>query len=355
MEFILNRYRNISVLVLVLAAQFFLLAYQVKTRQDIRPIRVWAMGGFMPLARVADVVRDNTIGLVDRYADLLQAQAENQKLREEIGKLRLENQYLKTELSTADRGKGLALFQARSPQRTLPARIVGTSTAPGAKVVFVDRGTNDGVRKGMAVITPEGIAGKVTAAHPTGSQVTLITDPSFAAGVISGKGRVVGILKGQGHGTCLVDYVQNEETVSEGEMFFTSGDDLIFPKGLPVGKVRAARTGKNLYKEIFVVPAGLERSLEDVLIIVQGVHQQLSTVSADASQPPVMMTPPPADPKAVAEAERARNGALTVEADHVFEKHKRSRYGTPAGAAEAAAPPRPPQPQPPPRQEPPAQ
>ena len=68
---------------------------------------------------------------------------------------------------------------------------------------------------------------------PRVSSCLLITDPTFAAGVISQKNRVHGTLKGQGNGTVIVDYVQNEEKVEQGEWFFTSGDDRIFPKAFP--------------------------------------------------------------------------------------------------------------------------
>src|SRR4029077_18769207 len=105
---------------------------------------------------------------------------------------------------------------------------------------------------------------------PKSSLVLLVTDPSFAAGVVSQKNRVHGTLKGQGHSTVMIDYVQNEKTVEQGEMFLTSGDDRIFPKGLPVGIVDVVRPG-NARKEIFVIPSGLQNGLEEVLIITESV------------------------------------------------------------------------------------
>src|SRR5262249_32303328 len=160
-------------------------------------------------------------------------QAENRKLKDEVGKLKLENQYLKAELSTADRAQALAAFQKRTPSKTLAARVIGTSTGTNSKVVFLDRGSSSAVFKVMAFVTPDGIVGKVIASYPTAAQVQLITDPGFAVGVISQKNRVVGTLKGQGRSDCIVDYVQNEQQVDVGEWFYTSGDDRIFPKGLP--------------------------------------------------------------------------------------------------------------------------
>src|SRR5262249_6150119 len=88
-----------------------------------------------------------------------------------------------------------------------------------------------------------------------------------------------------------VDYVQNEEKVETGEWFYTSGDDRIFPKGMPVGRVTAAHSG-NPFQEISLDPAGLAAGLEEVLIILQGVHQEIPELKA-ASQP-VYLAPPPA-------------------------------------------------------------
>ena len=97
----------------------------------------------------------------------------------------------------------------------------------------------------------------------------------------SDKGSVEGVrgaLKGF-QTKCLVDYVQNEENVEVGELFYTSGDDRIFPKGFPVGQVTAVRNGKT-FKEIYVVPSGLQGGVEAVLVILEGVHQPIPEETA---------------------------------------------------------------------------
>ena len=70
----------------------------------------------------------------------------------------LENLYLKSELNTADRVKALAAFQTHSPSRYVAARIILTATTSASRIVILDRGSNSEVEKGMAVITPDGIA-----------------------------------------------------------------------------------------------------------------------------------------------------------------------------------------------------
>lgn len=323
MDHVISRYRNITVLVLVVGAQFLLLAYQVKGRKEMSTVRVMALTGFTPLARVMDVVRDNTVGLVDRYAGLLQAQSENDKMRAELDKFRLENQYLKRELSTAERGQALAQFRATAPHRTVAARVVGTSTAPGSRVVFVDRGAADGVRKGMAVMNPSGIVGRVTAVQSGGAQVMLITDSNFAAGVISEKSHVLGVVKGQGHSAVLVDYVQNEEPLEVGEMFFTSGDDGVFPKGLPVGSVKIARRGRGLFKEIFVIPTGLDRGTETVLMVLEGVHQSVPGAGPEEKDAnPVSAAPGPQQQQQQQPTGTSAGNSVPIDADQVLRKYE---------------------------------
>ena len=292
MEFLLNRFRNLTVLLVVVMAQLLLLAYQVKSNREVRLIRVWSVTAVTPVAKVLEVVRQNTIGVVENYFVLINVREENRKLSEELGKLKMENHFLKSELDTADRAQALQAFQARTPSRTVPARVIGTGTGANSRVVYVDQGTGAGILKGMAVVTPDGIVGKVLESYPTASQVLLVTDPSFGAGVISQKNRVHGTLKGLGQSKCSVEYVENEEKVEVGEMFYTSGDDRVFPKGMPVGRATVVRQGRT-FKEIFVVPAGLQNGVEEVLIVVQGEHQAIPDASQIATNSNVYMMPPP--------------------------------------------------------------
>jgi rod shape-determining protein MreC len=325
METLLSRYRNVTVLLLVIFAQLILLAYQVKNDSDVRLIRVWAVTAVTPLARTLEGLRGGTTGFLQNYVVLRDTRSENQKLRTELGKLKLENQFLKTELSTADRAKALEAFEAHTPSKMVGARVIATAAGGSNTAVFVDRGSTSGVQKGMAVVTPDGIVGKVLAAYPTASQVLLVTDPSFAAGVVSQKNHVRGILKGMGHGSCRVDYVQNEEKVETAEWFYTSGDDRIFPKGMPAGQVTGVRPG-SAFLDIAVEPSGLANGLEEVLIILEGVHQEIPDIKTAAA--PIYLAPPPPNAGTPAPSQTGSTGGqngnpgLATDADRMRERYK---------------------------------
>lgn len=312
---LLTRYRNLSVLLALIFGQLLLLAYQVRTSQDVRLIRVWAVTAVTPLARLLEGVRSGVSGFFESYLTLRNAVEENRRLRAELGRLKLENQFLKSELATAERARALAVFQQRNPSRTLAARVIGAGVGATSRVVFVDRGSTHGVMRGMAVITPDGIVGKVVAVYPAAAQVQLVTDPTFAAGVISEKHRVRGALKGQGHGACRVDYIQAEEKVEVGEWFYTSGDDRVFPRGLPAGVVTAVRDG-NPFKEVFLAPSGLQGGLEEVLIVLEGVHLDLPETKQVAT--PIYLLPPPPDGGAASVVPR---GPAT-DADRLLERYR---------------------------------
>jgi rod shape-determining protein MreC len=317
MESFLNRYRNITVLFLVLFAQLVLLAVQVKNDQDVRMIRVWTVTAVTPVARIVEFVRGNTIGLLRNYILMRDTHAENQRLKTERDQLKLENIFLKNQLNTADRAQALLTLQAHTPSKTLAGSVIGVGAGSSSRVVFVDRGSTEGVERGMAVVSPDGIIGKVIASYPTASEVLLITDPDFAAGVISQKNQVRGTLKGQGSPQCLLDYVPGEQKVEVGDWFYTSGDDRIFPRGFPVGKVTAVRPGQP-FQQILIEPAGLKRVVEDVLILIQGVHQAIPEVPVQS--PAMYIAPPPPGVQQEAAADQERS--VTTEADRLRAKYK---------------------------------
>lgn len=317
MEFLLTRFRNLTVLLVVVLGQLLLLAYQVKSNQDMRLIRVWSVSAMTPIAKVLEFVRRNTIGVVEDYFVLVNTREDNRRLADELGKMKMENHFLRSELQTAERAQALGAFQARTPSRTIPARVIGTGTGANSRVVYVDRGSSAGVMKGMAVVTPEGIVGKVLDSFPSASQVLLITDSNFAAGVISQKNRVHGTIRGQGQSKCIVDYVQNEENVEVGEIFYTSGDDRIFPKGMPVGRATVVRAGKT-FKDIYIVPSGLQNGLEEVLIVIQGEHQPIPEAAPARTSGIYLMKPPPGTPV----NSNTLPSVLATDADRMKEKYK---------------------------------
>ena len=333
MDAILSRYRSLAVLVTVILAQLLLVAYQ-KSGSELMAVRDLGMTAIAPAAQFFENVHRNTTGFFHNYFILVDLREENKKLKDDLGKFKLENQFLKNELQMADRVQSLSKFQAKTPSRTVAARIIITGAGSNSRILVVDRGAGSGVLRGMAVITQDGIVGKVVNAFSTTSQVLLITDPNFAAGVISQKGRVHGTLRGLGQSRVMVDHIQNEDKVEKDEEFFTSGEDRIFPKGLPAGKVEIVRPGPT-FKEIQFVPTALQSLLEEVLIVTEGVHQHIPDALPGMQSPVYLQQPLPAN---LSEKPRAREeiiNSMKTDADRLRERYlgigsKQTTPGQPA-------------------------
>ena len=103
MESFLNRYRSITILLLVILVQLVLVAVQVKNDQDVRMIRVWTVTAVTPVARIVEALRGGSSGLIRNYLLLHDAHEENRRLQAEVGRLKLDNIYLKNEIGMADR------------------------------------------------------------------------------------------------------------------------------------------------------------------------------------------------------------------------------------------------------------
>ncbi|MGI8962291.1 MAG: rod shape-determining protein MreC [Bryobacteraceae bacterium] len=315
MEVLLSRFRNLTVLLIVIVAQLLCLAYQVKTNRDQRLIRVWAVTAVTPMAGIVEAVRRNTIGFLEDYFILLDVREQNRKLRADNDHLRMDNIYYRNQLTTAEHARALSVFQAQSPSKTVAARVIGNSTVVTAKAVFIDRGSTSGIDEGMAVVTPDGIVGKVTAVYPLVSQVLLVTDPTFKVGVESQKGHVHGVLN-CGAGKCSVEQIQNEDKIEIGEAFYTSGEDRIFPKGFPVGQVVSSQPGQGT-KDIKLNLSGAPGGVDEVLIVLQGVHQQIPSAPVLQQAAVKMLPPPPEDSGAKA----AQPSKPQTEADKIVEKY----------------------------------
>jgi rod shape-determining protein MreC len=295
MESIFYRYRNIIVLLIVIFAQLILLAWQVKNDRDVPMVRVWAVSAVAPVASTIEGLRNGTTGFFSNYFELRNARQQSRQLRTDVERLKVENQLLRNELGSAQRAESLAGFQAQNPSRMIGARVIAATAGMGTRSVLIDRGTQSGVRRGMAVVTPDGIVGTVIAVFPFASQVRSVTDPGFAAGVESQINHVHGVLKGLGTSSVRVDFVPTGQKVENGEMFFTSGEDRIFPKGLPVGKVTSVKEGTD-FQDVTVEPSGTESAPEEVLVIVDPVHQAIP--DAPPADAPVFLAPDigPEDP-----------------------------------------------------------
>lgn len=266
-----KRHMNMIVFGSVLLAQAIGLATQVRRPNDggALLIRSWAIACITPLERAFVHSQHGVQYAWSQYFYLRNVQKENDQLRAELERTRLEQVRLREDAGQAHRIQTLLQFKEQYISKTVAAQVIGTSGSEQSRLIYIDRGLNDGVKPNMAVITPEGVVGKVLRAQSGTAQVLVITDQTSGVGATLEKSRLQGILKGTVTGAVQMLYIMADEAVQPGDPVRTSGGDQIFPKGLPLGTVSQVTPGKDMFLNIRVKPAaGLSR-LEEVLVITQ--------------------------------------------------------------------------------------
>ena len=315
MDTLFSRYRNAVVLVAALFLQLVLLAFQIKRDKDVPLLRIWAVGAITPVEKLVSGAVRGVYGVWYDYADLRQARQESQRLGEEVSRLKLERHRLLEDAAEARRLRALVQFRDSTPSVTVAARVIGSSASETSRVLFLDKGSESGIRPNMAVITAEGIVGKVHRVFRGTAQVLVITDPDSGVGAELGallqSSRVHGALRGYGGFFCQLRYIANDEKVEPGDLVVTSGEDRIYPRGLPIGVVTSAKNGP-VFKEIMVQPLARLNRLEEVLVVTRGADQE---VPARPEPGPAVAETTPAEPPRAPPASAAPGSGVKPAAD----------------------------------------
>ena len=282
MESFFVRYRNLVVLAAVLVAQIAGLAMQVRRTDSgrgsldegdgggVRVIRFWAESVVGPPQRLVHNTRLGISSIWYGYFDLRHVRQQNQDLGKTIDRLRLEQAQLLEDAHQGQRLQALLGFQQRYIYSTVPAQVYASSGSDQSKVFYIDKGSDDGVKRDMPVISSDGIVGKVRevlSKHT--SQVLTINDQTSGAGVILETTRIRGVLKGNAAGQVEIVGLMADQRIKPGEKVLTAGGDLIFPRGLPVGTVQKVTPDpdRDSFIDIIVTPAAHLTQLDEILVI----------------------------------------------------------------------------------------
>jgi len=282
MESLFIRYRNLVVLLAVLVAQIAGLAMQVRRTdtgrnslnegdtKGVRIIRFWAESVVGPPQRLIHDSRLSISSVWNGYFHLWHVERENQDLQKTIDRLRLEQAQLLEDAHQGQRLQALMNFQQQYIYSTVPAQVYASSGSDLSKVFYIDKGSEDGVKRDMPVISSDGIVGKVRevlSKHT--SQVLAINDQTSGAGVILETTRIRGVLKGNAVGQAEVVGLMADQRIKPGEKVLTAGGDLVFPRGLPGGTVQKVTPDpdRDSFIDIIVAPAAHLDQLDEVLVI----------------------------------------------------------------------------------------
>lgn len=281
MENFFIRYRNETVLVSILFFQMIALATQVRvpgtnsgsaeSGGGSRLIRVWAVNLVVPFQKLFVYTGSGFRNTFRNYIDLRDVRERNEELQRQLDQLRLEQASLAQDVEQGRRLQALLSFKEQFIAKTLAAQVIGTSGTDLSRVIYIDRGSQDGIAPGMAVITPHGIVGKVSRADRRIAQVLLISDSASGAGVLLERQRLNGVLKGSAAGVPEIHNVMSDEKIEIGDSVITTGGDRVYPKGLKVGTVTSVAPDPehDPFLSIKIKPAADLNRLEEVLVITE--------------------------------------------------------------------------------------
>ncbi len=268
-----NRILLSTGLFLVLAAGLVLRTSGGRYRDD--PLSRFFLEVVTPLQRTSAVVRGTLLRAWRDVTDVLHA-------REELGTLRARTRVLEQEAARLaeaelenERLKRLLDFRETLRGDLVAARVVGRDATGLSRTLTIDRGEADGVKKGAAVLVPEGVVGQVFLVSGHAARVLLISDHNSGVDALVQRTRARGIVEGTVDGGCGLKFLKRTEDVQIGDLVVTSGLDGIFPKALPVGRVTAVdKRGQGLFQYAELAPDADFERLEEVLIARGAVDVQ---------------------------------------------------------------------------------
>lgn len=259
-----------------------------KNRAELSSLEKIVIDSTAPIQRVWTGITNSLAKGWQGIAEIRQLKQQRDELAKMVRELRNENrQFTETRLEN-ERLKRMLGFQEKSPYQTLPARVIGRSVNNWFSFLTIDQGVNAGVRKGMTVITVNGLVGQINAVSNNTAQVLMILDQSSAVSGLIQESRENGIVEGTSKpdGTLIMQRLPRDAKVKKGDHVFSSGLGGIFPKGIFIGRVaKVERETYDISKKAVVIPAENFNTLEEVLVITNNTPvKPLTPVEGDENQ-----------------------------------------------------------------------
>jgi len=258
LSFLFDKHLDKTILSLAIAASIVLM-----TRSEDSKVNTARAVTFFLLSPVAKV--EGYFASVDELIE------ENKKLKELVATLNHERERLVQFKGENDRLRKLIGFREDSFYQFLPCKVIARSSNRFHHSIAVDRGSDKGVRVGMAVVGYRGLVGRVTQVFPTSSWILLLNNKTISVSCLDKRSRVVGILEWERGNLFNLEYVGREEDVLPGDTLVTSGLGRLFPKNFPVGTVFHAPEEKTgLSRKVRVVCTADLNKLEELFIVIGG-------------------------------------------------------------------------------------
>jgi rod shape-determining protein MreC len=246
--------------------------------RQLQPVESAASQVLSPVQAAAHDVTATVGGWIEALRRMGELQEENKKLRTALDSVTAENATLQQLKRENENLRSMLKFQTDRPDiKAVQAEVIGGDPSGTSEILTVDKGTQDGISTGMAVVSPGGIlVGQTKEVKANRSTVLLITDISSSIAVATQVTLIPGVMEGrwQKQGRLLMRHIPRDEKVASGDILLTTGVGGVFPKGLIAGQVYNVRQSDvATEKEAEAYPLAQLNALEQVLVIINGTRR----------------------------------------------------------------------------------
>lgn len=260
-----RKFERTAVLIVLAASPFWLPAIPSAWGGSLRGA---VTGWIKPGLYGAESVRQGFGGFFTGFLELFSIREENRLLRAQLHALRAHEETHRELLQENARFRDLLQFRARAPWRLRSAEVIGRELGPWSRGILLDRGAQDGIRAGMAVIAPKGLVGRISEVGPDSSRAVLLTDAHFRITATLSRRRAPGLVMGGG-GQCLLTYLPLDLELDGGEAVVTAGGESFCPEGIPLGVVdRVWKDPSEMFQTARIEPAVPVGMVEEVLVVL---------------------------------------------------------------------------------------
>lgn len=264
-----RKYQSIAVAAVLLIVSLTILSYSAVRLSETGFLRKVVLEMAAPIEGAINISLKGLHDVWKRYLFLIGLEEEIRQLRREsaLQEERL-NQYREGYLEGM-RLRGLLALREGFPYRTVAARVIDSDRSSLFKTLLINKGTSDGLRVGLAVLSAQGVVGRIIETSWHASRVLLMIDENSNVDALIQRSRAQGILQGAGAAGGNLKYISRTEEVLPGDMVLSSGLSGVFPKGLLLGTVTGvSRKEGGLFQKIDVAPAVDFGKLEEVLAVI---------------------------------------------------------------------------------------
>jgi rod shape-determining protein MreC len=216
-----------------------------------------------------------------QYLNLIQIKKQNEILKNQNQELTA--RLLKFEEVNQENGrlKQLLAFRESTKMDLLAAQVIARDLIPDHSTLTINKGTQDGLKEGQAVMTLQGALGYVFKPQLKTSHILLMTDRYAVIDGIIQRSRAHGIVEGKGKSGAVLKYVERTEDVRPGDLVVTGGLDNIFPKGFPIAIVESAEKKQiSVSLKVDLKPAVDSEKVEEVFVVLNAKNEDMSEVFA---------------------------------------------------------------------------